>query len=193
MPRKKNTSDATIINAARATFLSDGIGASTKTIARFAGVSEGVLFQRFGSKQNLFFLAMRMPPPDLSHAVEASKAAPDHRVALLILARAILDYLRTVIPSLMLVMAHPLSTKVFQQHTGHAHELMLERFGLAETLENCFATYVDNQALRPRDYATVTDILLSSLITRALHEQIGLDETDDTDEWLTKVLTALID
>lgn len=193
MPRKKNTSDAILIDAARATFLSDGIGASTKTIARSVGVSEGVLFQRFGTKQNLFFLAMRMPPPDLSHAVEASEAAVDHRVALLTLARAILDYLRTVIPSFMLVMSHPSSTEVFQQHTGHAHELLLEAFGLAGTLENCFATYVDNQTLRPRDYTTVTDILLSSLITRALHEQIGLDEMGATDEWLTKVLTVLID
>ena len=46
--------------------MEEGFGASTKAIARRAGVFEGVLYQRFANKDELFFAAMIPPPVDLS-------------------------------------------------------------------------------------------------------------------------------
>ncbi len=58
MGRRKETTDAELLRVARATFLEEGHGASTRAIAKAAGVSEAILFQRFGSKDRLFFLSM---------------------------------------------------------------------------------------------------------------------------------------
>ena len=75
MPRKKTISDETILQSCRATFLESGIGVSTRRLAQEAGVSEAVLFQRFTTKDELFFTAMRLPAPDLT-AAAAQVCAP---------------------------------------------------------------------------------------------------------------------
>lgn len=61
MARPKTIADADLLEAARAVFVQKGMGASTRAIARRAGVSEGVLFQRYATKQELFFAAMALP------------------------------------------------------------------------------------------------------------------------------------
>ena len=72
MGRRKTVSDADLLAAARGEFVKLGSAASTRDIARRAGVSESVLFQRFTSKAELFFAAMVPPAVD----VEAVLATP---------------------------------------------------------------------------------------------------------------------
>jgi AcrR family transcriptional regulator len=47
MGRKKTISDDELLDVARRAFVDEGFAASTREIARRAGVSEGVIFQRF--------------------------------------------------------------------------------------------------------------------------------------------------
>ena len=65
MGRHKQVSDETVLQAAREVFSENGFGASTREIARQAGVSEAVLYQRHKTKLDLFFAAMIPPPLDL--------------------------------------------------------------------------------------------------------------------------------
>jgi len=58
MARPRTISDEQIIEAARVVFMRDGVAASTATIAREAGVSEGTIFRRFPTKEALFQRAM---------------------------------------------------------------------------------------------------------------------------------------
>jgi AcrR family transcriptional regulator len=58
MPRPVTISDDVILDAARATFLEKGPKATTAEIAARAGVSEGILFKRYGSKGALMRAAM---------------------------------------------------------------------------------------------------------------------------------------
>ena len=58
MARTKSISDEQIIKSAREDFLKHGFGASTMAIARRAGISESLLFKRFGTKNALFAKAM---------------------------------------------------------------------------------------------------------------------------------------
>jgi AcrR family transcriptional regulator len=58
MPRPITISDDTILVAARALFTEKGPRATTAEIAARAGVSEGILFKRFGSKAALHKAAM---------------------------------------------------------------------------------------------------------------------------------------
>ena len=61
MPRPVSISDSQILDAARQVFLERGIRATTSEVAARAGVSEGILFKRFASKDQLFRCAMELP------------------------------------------------------------------------------------------------------------------------------------
>ena len=54
MARPRTISDQQIVDAAREVFLEQGFSATTAEIARRAGVSEGTLFKRFSTKEDLF-------------------------------------------------------------------------------------------------------------------------------------------
>jgi len=58
MSRPASIDTKTILEAARLVFLENGYNASTKKIAKKAGVSEGSLFKHFKTKTDLFMAAM---------------------------------------------------------------------------------------------------------------------------------------
>jgi AcrR family transcriptional regulator len=64
-PRRRLSSDerrAQIVEAARATFLQDGpTGARTRAIAARAGITEPLLYRHFGSKEELYRVAIEEP------------------------------------------------------------------------------------------------------------------------------------
>ena len=60
MARTTTITNEQLLQAARDEFLEHGIRATTDAIARRAGVSSGILFQRFGSKEALFNAAMNV-------------------------------------------------------------------------------------------------------------------------------------
>jgi len=59
MPRPVSIQDDVILRAAREVFLEKGWDATTSEIAAKAGVSHGIIFKRFKTKQALFQRAMR--------------------------------------------------------------------------------------------------------------------------------------
>ena len=58
MGRLKTITDDEVLAAARRVFQRDGHAASTRDVAQEAGVSQAVLYQRFKTKEELFFAAM---------------------------------------------------------------------------------------------------------------------------------------
>jgi AcrR family transcriptional regulator len=62
MGRPVKISEEQILEAARVVFVRDGINATTKDIARQAGISEGSIFKRFPTKEALFIAAVYYPP-----------------------------------------------------------------------------------------------------------------------------------
>ncbi len=105
MPRKKTIPDAVLLAAAREVFINRGFGASTREIARRAGVSEGVLYQRYATKRELFFAAMVLPAPD--PMARRDVAAADGFERLAELAEGMTDYFRQTVPVLLPLMTHP--------------------------------------------------------------------------------------
>lgn len=61
MARPRTIDDDALLESLRATFLDLGPAASTAELARRAGVSEGTLFKRFGTKKKLFSASMQLP------------------------------------------------------------------------------------------------------------------------------------
>jgi AcrR family transcriptional regulator len=105
MARTKSIANADLLAAAREVFVEQGMGASTREVARRARVSEGVLFQRYATKRELFFAAMVLPAPD---PLTARAAQPDDAFERLVaLGQSMTGYFRQTLPVLMPLLAHP--------------------------------------------------------------------------------------
>lgn len=100
MGRKPTISDARLLAVAREAFTKKGPSASTREIARRAHISEAVIFQRFGTKADLFFAAMI--PPVLDLGAGPAKAVPPAaaRRRLESLIGRLVDYFRETAPVL---------------------------------------------------------------------------------------------
>jgi len=105
MSRTKTISDAELLEVARGVFVESGFGASSKEIARRAGVSEGVLFQRFSTKEELFFAAMTPPLADVSRIL--NHPGTTGQPLLEKITFAMLEYFRLLMPVLIPLMSHP--------------------------------------------------------------------------------------
>jgi AcrR family transcriptional regulator len=105
MGRKKSLSDAQLLETARQVFVEHGFGASTKEIARRAGVSEGVIYQRFLTKNELFFAAMIPPPVDVKKLLRPGRSKGLKLIEKVTL--SMIEYSRATLPVLLPLMMHP--------------------------------------------------------------------------------------
>src|SRR5437899_2658415 len=107
MGRHKTISDEEVLRIARETFRAQGHVASTRAIADAAGISEAILYQRFGSKDDLFFAAMHPSGPNIEQLL-GPKEPPDdaHRYLRSVVVRTG-QYFAEVIPLALHVMMHP--------------------------------------------------------------------------------------
>jgi AcrR family transcriptional regulator len=69
MARPVSIDDDEILAAAREVFLEHGIRGTTAEVAQRAGVSEGSIFKRWKTKEDLFHAAMRKVPDDATFLV----------------------------------------------------------------------------------------------------------------------------
>jgi AcrR family transcriptional regulator len=105
MGRRKTISDEDLLARAREVFVERGFGGSTKEIARRAGVSEAVIFQRHPTKADLFFAAMELPAVDLQALFDAPARNPRDQLAAI--TAAMVDYFRDSMPVLLSLLSHP--------------------------------------------------------------------------------------
>lgn len=105
MGRKKTITDTDLLACARDVFVQQGFGASTKEIARRAGVSEGVIYQRFATKDELFFAAMIPPPADLTRMFRDSSLHGRKLVEKL--THSLVEFSREALPVMLPLMQHP--------------------------------------------------------------------------------------
>jgi AcrR family transcriptional regulator len=107
MGRHKTISDDEVVRIARDHFRTRGHGATTRQIAEAAGVSEGVLYQRFGSKDDLFFAAMHPRGPDIEALLGPKEPLDDAHNYLRAVVVRVGRYFAEVIPLALRVMTHP--------------------------------------------------------------------------------------
>jgi len=105
MGRKKAISDDELLGVARRIFVEEGFTASTREIARRAGVSEGLIFQRFRTKEDLFFAAMIPPSADLNRLFHHPHS--QGRTLLEKITFSMIAYFRETLPVLLPLMSHP--------------------------------------------------------------------------------------
>lgn len=107
MGRRKLIEDDQLLAKAREIFVREGINVSSRKIAKEIGISNSVLFQRFGSMENLVFAAMTPPAPDV-HALLEQEVDRGHASAHLErMAAGLLRYFREFVPVLAPLATNP--------------------------------------------------------------------------------------
>lgn len=107
MGRHKTISDQEVLQVARDVFRAHGHTATTREIAVAAGISEAVLYQRFGSKDDLFFAAMHPGGPDIDKLLGPKDPNGDARTYLRAVALRMGRYFAEIIPLALRLMTHP--------------------------------------------------------------------------------------
>jgi AcrR family transcriptional regulator len=107
MGRHKTISDEEVLRVARDLFRAQGHTVTTRAIAEAAGISEAILYQRFGSKDDLFFAAMHPSGPDLEQLLGPEDPTEDAHTYLRTVIVRMAEYFADVIPLALHVMTHP--------------------------------------------------------------------------------------
>jgi AcrR family transcriptional regulator len=109
MGRPQRVDDRALLDTARRVFLERGPATTTREVARAAGVSQAVLFQRFGSRDDLLLAALMPAPPDLGallgDADEAQRLGP-HDYLIEVGVRA-LEFFVGAAPAFLHLVVHP--------------------------------------------------------------------------------------
>jgi AcrR family transcriptional regulator len=135
MGRHKTISNDEVLRVARRVFRERGHTATTREVAEAAGISEAVLYQRFGSKDDLFFAAMHPRGPDMEELLGPEEPPDDAQTYLRAVTVRIGKYFAEVIPLALRVMTHPSfdpGSLARAQPTGAA----VLREGLAKRLQS---------------------------------------------------------
>lgn len=104
MGRSRTITNKQILEAARQVFLAEGFGASTIEIARRAGVSEGSIFKRFSTKEDLFFAAMgEANTPQWIRSLETLPGQGNVRDNLVAISFRMIEFLREAIPRIVML------------------------------------------------------------------------------------------
>jgi AcrR family transcriptional regulator len=107
MTRPKTITNEEILAAARGVFRAQGHAATTRDIAQAAGISEGILYQRFGSKDDLFFASMAPSPPDLEVLLGPDPPTEEPATFVKSVLLRMAAYFCEVIPLALHIMTHP--------------------------------------------------------------------------------------
>lgn len=107
MGRQKTITDDEVLRIARSVFRAQGHTATTREIAKAAGISEAVLYQRFGSKDQLFFASMHPRGPDLEQLLGPEIPPEDPLTYLLGVVVRLGEHFAEIIPLALHVMMHP--------------------------------------------------------------------------------------
>jgi len=165
-----------LLEVARGVFLERGIRATTLEVAERAGVSEGVLFHRFKSKEALFGAAMDFDreetPRRVLKAIEELHQQEDlePREAIIGLASTLIEVGRVALPIMMMSWSNPqpLAAPLFEKKRTKFREIL-------KALGRYFELQMQRGKLRQMDTEVLARTLLGSVhhfvLTRMLLEE----------------------
>ncbi|MBI5342600.1 MAG: TetR/AcrR family transcriptional regulator [Deltaproteobacteria bacterium] len=187
MGRRKRIEDEQLLQHAREVFLKGGAFGSTKEIARFAGISEATLFQRFPTKAALFLAAMVPPVVDVGGVVQAPTKRTDPRGALTEIGTRMLAYFRTLIPAVMHLMTHP----SIRMADVTAHFQKMPEDALAEALATYLRDVEARGKIKVQDPMAAASLLVSAIHSLALFEMMEMHGGQDLEHAVELYVRAL--
>jgi AcrR family transcriptional regulator len=185
--RRKLVTDDELLAVAREVFVEKGIAASTREIARRAGISEGVIYQRHPNKAHLFFTAMVPPASNVEGLLSAR--ANDFSVVEQLegIALGMMKYFREVVPILMRLVTHPEFDfeKFAQQHPDSPFGRM--HLGLIQYLE----AERERGSIVAEDVRPAALALFAALHSLAFLERLGVHGGEFDDAMIRAIVRSL--
>lgn len=169
MGRPKIIQDRDLLEHARAVFLQQGATATTKEIAKRAGVSEATLFQRFPTKNALFLAALVPPVVEVEAILGSDEKGADPRETLAAISHRMLAYFHSLLPTVMHLMAHPSFS--FSDITAHFPEMPAQ--AIAKSLAARLSLMRDRGEIRADHPQATANLLVSAIHSLAVFELMG--------------------
>lgn len=179
MARPRNTTDTQILYEARACFLEHGAAVSTTVIAERLGISHGVLFQRFGTKDQLLRAALLPPPPEEQPWMARVRSGPDERDVrdqLAELAEEISTFLARIVPCLSVLRSAGMHVEAMGDPGEELPPVRVHR-----EITGWFSRAMARGLLRAVQPEHAAELFLGSLQFRPFHLHVsnqGFSQTD---------------
>jgi AcrR family transcriptional regulator len=185
MPRTAAITGQQIIEAAREAFLELGFGASSSEIARRAGVSEGTIFKRFRTKEELFIAAVGMPDGALwFEKAKAMIGQGNLRENLTELSLEIFQSAREVLPRILMAISR--GNAPINHPQGNKSPMNLAM----DSLTMLFAAEIQLGRMRQISPEIAALMLLGALMHRAQLEVTFARAAIDPSHLVTEVIDA---
>ena len=171
MGRPKTIETSDLLAIARDVFRKHGPTATTRDVAKAAGISQAVLYQRFRTKDALFIAALTLNASNLNalSGIDATRHDPKSYLALFA-ARA-KDHFRSAMPSILSHAAHP---KYGKEMMGQIHRH--NRAGeIAAMLVLRLQTWMQAGLVRPLEPRVFAHAFIHSLHSMAMVELLSGD------------------
>ncbi|MBV8097834.1 MAG: helix-turn-helix transcriptional regulator [Verrucomicrobia bacterium] len=166
MPRPVSIQDDVILRAAKEIFLEKGWDATTSEIAAKAGVSHGIIFKRFKTKQALFQTAMQDQSnwgQAIPTLLKSSLGRQDVETTLVELGALFVEKFLVIIPALMMAWSNKQET----QNTAESAAANKERATKALQAVKTIAAYLEAEyklgRIRDTDFEVVAQAFVGAL------------------------------
>jgi AcrR family transcriptional regulator len=167
MPRPVSIQDDVILRAAREIFLEKGWDATTSEIAAKAGVSHGIIFKRFKTKQALFQSAMQEQSDwgqIIPGLLNSSVGRKDVETTLVELGSLFVEKFLLIIPTLMMAWSNKQETENPAESAAAANK---ERATKALQAVKTIAAYLEAEyrlrRIRETDFEVVAQAFVGAL------------------------------
>jgi AcrR family transcriptional regulator len=167
MPRPVSIQDHVILRAAREIFLEKGWDATTSEIAAKAGVSHGIIFKRFKTKQALFQSAMQEQSDwgqTIPGLLNSSLGRKDVETTLVELGSLFVEKFLMLIPTLMMAWSNKQDTENPAESAAAANK---ERATKALQAVKTIAAYLEAEyrlgRIRETDFEVVAQAFVGAL------------------------------
>ena len=176
MSRPRKISNEEVLRITRRLLLERGLQITTRDLATEMNVSEGVIFQRFGSKEGLIHAALFLPQINAVQFVSDASTGTDAREVLENIAVAIFRAFRDLLPYYIPFIAHPESERE-QALTSHTSPFQL----FVNALEEHLKTERHAGRIWTESPYTTSYFIVSALHNAALMGTIAGPSTDLSD------------
>ncbi len=183
MGRKKLVADDHLLKIAREAFIRNGLKASTKEIARLAGISEAAIFKRYRTKAYLFLAAMVPPSANLNALFRRTRHGKSAQREIENVFLRMVAYFRSATPVILQLTVQP--SFRFEQFAGDHPEnpLVTMRVSLMKFLESLRK----EGKIKNANPAPAAFLLFGTAQSVALYERIGA-HGGQMSEWLIRAM-----
>jgi AcrR family transcriptional regulator len=186
MPRPVSIQDDVILRAAREIFLEKGWDATTSEIAAKAGVSHGIIFKRFKTKQALFQSAMQERSDwgqTIPGLLNSSLGRKDVETTLVELGSLFVEKFLMLIPALMMAWSNKQETENPAESAAAANK---ERATKALQAVKTIAAYLEAEyrlgRIRETDFEVVAQAFVGALWHHAFLQVMLTDGKPGSDK-----------